>query len=143
MDARTTVPTPVNEPVLDYAPGSAERAAVQQRLAELAQERHELTMTIGGEQRLGGGRAIDVVQPHAHREVLGTLHNATTQDARAAVDAAKQAAPGWRAVPVHERGPAPLKAAELLSGPWRQTLNAATILGQSKTVYQAEIDSAC
>jgi len=143
MDARTTVPTPVNEPVHDYAPGSAERAAVQARLAELAKEPHELTMTIGGEQRMGGGRAVDVVQPHARHEVLGTLGNATREDARAAVDAAKAAAPGWRAVPFDERAAVLLKAAELLAGPWRQTLNAATMLGQSKTVYQAEIDSAC
>jgi 1-pyrroline-5-carboxylate dehydrogenase len=143
MDARTTVPTPVNEPVLDYAPGSAERAQVQQRLAELAKEPHELPMTIGGEQRMGGGRVLEVVQPHARHEVLGTLGNATRDDARAAVDAAKAAAPGWRAVPFDERAAVLLKAAELLAGPWRQTLNAATMLGQSKTVYQAEIDSAC
>ena len=143
MDARTTVPTPTNEPVLDYAPGSRERAAVQARLAELAKEQHELTMTIGGEQRLGGGRPIDVVQPHARHEVLGTMGNATREDARAAVEAAKQAAPAWRAVPFDERAAVLLKAAELLAGPWRQTLNAATMLGQSKTVYQAEIDSAC
>ena len=111
MDARTTVPTPVNEPVLDYAPGSPERAQVQARLAELAKEHHELTMTIGGEQRLGGGRTVDVVQPHAHREILGTLGNATQQDARAAVNAAKDAAPAWRAVPFDERAAVLLKAA--------------------------------
>jgi 1-pyrroline-5-carboxylate dehydrogenase len=116
---------------------------VEARLAELAKERHELTMTIGGEQRLGGGDPIQVVQPHARHDVLGTMGNATREDARAAVEAAKKAAPAWRAVPFDERAALLLKAAELLAGPWRQTLNAATMLGQSKTVYQAEIDSAC
>ncbi len=143
MDARTTVPTPVNEPVLDYAPGSAERAAVEARLAELQAERFDLPMTIDGVQRMGGGRRMRVVQPHAHKHVLGVLKSATQADARDAVDAAKQAAPGWRALPYDERAAVFLKAAELLAGPWRQTLNAATMLGQSKTVIQAEIDSAC
>ncbi len=143
MDAVTRVPMPVNEPVLDYAPQTAERAQVQLRLAELAAERHELTCTIGGDQKLGGGEEIDVVEPHRHSQVLGTMRNATTADARAAVDAAAEAAPGWRALSYDDRAAIFLKAAELLSGPWRQTLNAATMLGQSKTVVQAEIDSAC
>ncbi|GAB3597506.1 L-glutamate gamma-semialdehyde dehydrogenase [Angustibacter peucedani] len=143
MDARTTVPTPVNEPVLDYAPGSAERAAIEVRLAELQGERFDLPMTIGGRQRMGAGRRVRVVQPHRHRHVLGVLKNATQGDARDAVAAAKKAAPAWRALPFDERAAVFLKAAELLSGPWRPTLNAATMLGQSKTVVQAEIDSAC
>jgi 1-pyrroline-5-carboxylate dehydrogenase len=143
MDAVTHVPQPVNEPVLDYAPGSPERAAVEQRLAELGGTRHELTMTIGGEQRLGAGRKVKVVQPHAHRQVLGTLGTATKADAAAAVAAAKRAAPGWRALSYDDRAAVFLKAAALLAGPWRQTLNAATMLGQSKTVLQAEIDAAC
>src|SRR6476469_848499 len=143
MDAVTQVPQPVNEPVLDYAPGSPERAAVEQRLAELAGTRHELTMTIGGEQRLGAGRKVKVVQPHAHRQVLGTLGTATKADAAAAVAAAKRAAPGWRALSYDDRAAVFLKAAALLAGPWRQTLNAATMLGQSKTVLQAEIDASC
>ena len=143
MDAVTQVPTPVNEKVLDYAPGSAERAQVELRLAELAGESRELTMTIDGEQRLGGGRKVDVVQPHARRQVLGTLGTATTQDAAAAVAAAKRAAPAWREMSYDDRAAVFLTAAELLAGPWRQTLNAATMLGQSKTVQQAEIDAAC
>jgi 1-pyrroline-5-carboxylate dehydrogenase len=143
MDARTNVPTPVNEPVLDYAPGSPERAAVELKLVELQAERIDLPMTIGGVQRMGGGRRVRVVQPHAHKQVLGVLKSATQADARAAIDAAKAAAPAWRALPFDERAAVFLKAAELLSGPWRQTLNAATMLGQSKTVVQAEIDAAC
>ncbi|HSK57202.1 MAG TPA: L-glutamate gamma-semialdehyde dehydrogenase [Jiangellales bacterium] len=143
MDAVTTVPTPVNEPVLSYAPGTPERAEVEVRLAEMAAERVELTMTVGGDQKLGGGPEIDVVQPHSRRHVLGTMRGATQDDARAAVEAAREAAPAWQALSYDDRAAVFLKAAELLAGPWRQTLNAATMLGQSKTVAQAEIDSAC
>jgi 1-pyrroline-5-carboxylate dehydrogenase len=143
MDAVTQVPMPVNEPVLSYAPGSPERTEVEQHLADLAAVRHELTCTIGGDQKLGGGEEIDVVQPHARTHVLGTMRNATQDDARAAIDAAREAAPGWRALSYDDRAAVFLKAAELLADPWRQTLNASTMLGQSKTVAQAEIDSAC
>jgi 1-pyrroline-5-carboxylate dehydrogenase len=143
MDAVTQVPAPANEPSLGYAAGSEERAALLQRLGELAADRHELTMTIAGAQRMGGGEEIDVVQPHRHAHVLGTLREATADDVAAAVAAAKEAAPGWRALPYDERAAVFLRAADLLSGPWRQVLNAATMLGQSKTAVQAEIDSAC
>ncbi len=143
MDARSTVPQPVNETVLDYAPGSPERARLEVRLAELQGERIDLPMTIGGHQRMGRGPRIAVRQPHAHRQVLGTMKGATKADAVDAIAAAKAAAPGWRELPFDERAAVFLKAAELLSGPWRQTLNAATMLGQSKTAYQAEIDAAC
>jgi 1-pyrroline-5-carboxylate dehydrogenase len=143
MDAVTRVPTPVNETVLDYAPGSHERAQVQQRLTELAALDHELTMTIGGEQRMGAGKRIEIVEPHARHHVLGTMGTATTDDAAAAVAAAKAAAPGWRDLSYDDRAAVLLRAADLLSGPWRQTLNASTMLGQSKTVQQAEIDAAC
>jgi 1-pyrroline-5-carboxylate dehydrogenase len=134
---------PVNEPVLDYAPGSAERVALEAALKAQAAEQVELTMTVGGERRLGAGEPIDVVEPHAHGHVLGTMRNATHGDAQAAVSAAKAAAPSWRALSFDDRAAVILKAAELLAGPWRQTLNAATVLGQSKTSYQAEIDAAC
>ncbi|NIH83123.1 L-glutamate gamma-semialdehyde dehydrogenase [Amycolatopsis granulosa] len=143
MDAVTTVPTPANEPVLQYAPGSPERAEVQAALAELAKEPVELTATIGGEQRMGGGQRVDVVQPHNHRAVLGTLGYATQQDTRDALAAARAAAPSWRALSFDDRAAILLRAADLLTGPWRAKLNAATMLGQSKTVYQAEIDAAC
>ena len=143
MDAVTNVPAPGNEPVLTYAPGSPERAALRQRLTELAGEPLELTMTIGDEQRMGGGERFDVVQPHRHAAVLGTAANATHADAEEAVACAKAAAPAWRDLSFDDRAAVFLRAADLLSGPWRQTLNAATMLGQSKTAYQAEIDSAC
>src|SRR3954447_4496699 len=143
LDAVTIPPLPVNEPVRTYAPGSPERASVESRLKELAADRVDLPMTIGGEQRMGSGQRIDVVQPHNRSAVLGTLGDATTDDVRAAVDAAKAAAADWRSMPFDDRAAILLKAADLLAGPWRDTLNAATMLGQSKTVQQAEIDSAC
>ncbi|MDA8371369.1 MAG: L-glutamate gamma-semialdehyde dehydrogenase [Nocardiopsaceae bacterium] len=143
MDALTNVPAPVNEPVLTYEPGSPERAELAERLGVLASGQAELAMTIGGERRMGQGPRIDVVQPHKHASVLGTMANATHDDARAAVAAAKSAAPAWRAMPFDERAAILLRAADLLAGPWRQTLNAATMLGQSKTAIQAEIDAVC
>lgn len=143
MDAISNVPVPANERIYGYAPGSAERAALEDRIKELAGSSLDLTMTIGGEQRLGGGAPIDVVQPHNHASVLGRANDATAQDVRDAVDAALQAAPLWRALSFDERAAIFLKAADLLAGPWRQTLNAATVLGQSKSAQQAEIDAAC
>ena len=143
MDAVTHVPEPANESVLDYAPGSPERAELQLRLLQLQSERCDLTNTIGGVNELGGGEPIDVVQPHAHASVLGTMKNATADDAKRAVQAAKDAAPSWGSLAYDDRAAVFLKAADLLSGPWRQTLNAATMLGQSKTATQAEIDAAC
>ena len=143
MDAVTHVPVPVNEPVRAYAPGSPDRAALEAKIKELAGERIDLTMTIGGERRMAGGPAIDAVEPHNHRHVLGTMHEATADDVTAAVEAARAAAPGWQALSFDDRAAIFLRAAELLAGPWRSTLNAATILGQSKSVQQAEIDAAC
>ncbi|AXI79953.1 L-glutamate gamma-semialdehyde dehydrogenase [Peterkaempfera bronchialis] len=143
MDAVTQVPAPVNEPVHSYAPGSPERARLEAELKRLAAEPVELTMAIGGQRRLGGGEPIEVVQPHRHAARLGTMRNATREDARAAVDAALAAAPAWRALSFDDRAAVFLRAADLLAGPWRETIAAATMLGQSKTAQQAEIDSPC
>ncbi|GAA0487665.1 1-pyrroline-5-carboxylate dehydrogenase [Paractinoplanes deccanensis] len=143
MDAVLTVPEAHNEPVLSYAPGTAERGSLERRLAELAGERAELTMTIGGRTRMGGGAPADVVQPHRHAHVLGVTRHATRADALDAVAAAGEAAPGWRDLSYEARASIFLKAADLAAGPWRDTLNAATMLGQSKTAIQAEIDAAC
>jgi 1-pyrroline-5-carboxylate dehydrogenase len=143
MDAVTKVPIPVNEPIKGYAPGSPERAELESTLKRLASEPRDLMMTIGGEKRFGAGESMDVVQPHNRHHVLGSLRGATHEDARAAVDAAMAAAPAWRAMTFDDRAAIILKAADLLSGPWRARLNGATMLGQSKTAIQAEIDSAC
>ena len=144
MDAVTQVPAPVNEPVRSYAPGSPERARLEAKLKELGgQEPVQLTMTINGERRMGGGAEIHVVQPHNHAARLGTLRNATREDAQDAVDTALAAAPAWQALSFDSRAAIFLKAADLLAGPWRETLAAATMLGQSKTAQQAEIDTPC
>ncbi|GGK15491.1 1-pyrroline-5-carboxylate dehydrogenase [Pilimelia terevasa] len=143
MDAVIAVPEPRNEPVRDYAPGSAQQASLAARLRTLASERIDLPMTIAGAQRMAGGHRIDVVQPHRHAHVLGVTGNATAADAQAAVAAAKEAAPAWRRLSFEDRAAIFLRAADLLAGTWRDTLNAATMLGQSKTCLQAEIDAAC
>ncbi|TCP48460.1 delta-1-pyrroline-5-carboxylate dehydrogenase [Tamaricihabitans halophyticus] len=143
LDGITNVPAPANEPVHGYAPDSAERASLQKRLAELESDRIELTATIDGQQRLASGARFDVVQPHDHAHVLGTSANATAEDVTAAVKAATGAAADWAATSFDERAAVILRAADLLAGPWRDTINAATMLGQSKSIQQAEIDAAC
>ena len=143
MDAVTRVPEPVNEPILQYAPGSAERADLEAALKALAAAPRELTATVGGRRRMASGERVDIVQPHARHHVLGTTANGTADDAREAVAAAGAAAPAWRELAYDDRAAILLKAADLLAGPWRARLNAATMLGQSKTAIQAEIDSAC
>ncbi|KAF0965099.1 L-glutamate gamma-semialdehyde dehydrogenase [Rhodococcus sp. T7] len=143
MDAVITTPQPVNEPVGSFAPGSPERARLQAKLAELGSNPTEIHNVIGGQHRRGNGPTIDVVQPHRHAAVLGTFTNAATQDIQDAVTAAAAAAPAWLALSFEDRAAVFLRAADLLSGPWRETLAAATMLGQSKTAYQAEIDTPC
>ena len=143
MDARTEVPMPVNEPIHDYAPHSAERARLVAALRELSTAPIDLPHVIGGRHRMGAGERIDVVQPHRHSARLGTLTNADHADAAAAVEAAMVAKRAWAATPFDERAAVFLRAADLLAGPWREKIAAATMLGQSKTAYQAEIDSPC
>jgi 1-pyrroline-5-carboxylate dehydrogenase len=144
MDAITTVPVPVNEPVRTYAPASPERSSLEVRLKELAgADPVELTAGIGPERRMGGGEAFDVTMPSDHRHVLGRAATSNQADAEAAVSAALEARRDWAAMSFDDRAAIFLRAADLLSGPWRDTLNAATMLGQAKTVQQAEIDSAC
>ncbi|WP_121254923.1 L-glutamate gamma-semialdehyde dehydrogenase [Nocardioides ferulae] len=143
MDAISLPPAPVNEPNQTYAPGSREREALLTELEALQREQHEFRAHIGGRQVTGDGELIEVVQPHDHRHVLGVVRQASHADAEAAVRAAAEAAPQWRAMDFDDRAAILLKAADLLAGPWRQRLNAATMLGQSKTAFQAEIDAAC
>ena len=143
MDAITDVPLPLNEPVHEYAPGSPERARLTDALKTLAADPIDLPHVIGGEHRMGDGQRIDVVQPHRHSARLGTLTNAGHAEATAAVEAALAAKADWEATPFDERAAVILRAADLLAGPWREKLAAATMLGQSKTPYQAEIDTPC
>ena len=143
MDAVTTPPLPVNEPSLSYAPGTPERSELLAEVDRQQSAQHPLDAYIGGRWQPGGGAEIRVVQPHDHQHVLGALRNATTTDAERAIAAASAAALAWRDLSFDERAAVFLRAADLLAGPWRQRLNAATLLGQGKTAYQAEIDSAC
>ncbi|MFI9412960.1 L-glutamate gamma-semialdehyde dehydrogenase [Nocardia gamkensis] len=143
MDAVVSPPPPVNEPVGSFAPGTAERERLRVKLAELAATPTDVAHVIGGAHRRGSGERVRVVQPHRHAAVLGTLTTAGPGEVRDAIAAACAAAPGWRALPFAERAAIFLRAADLLSGPWRETISAATMLGQSKTAYQAEIDTPC
>jgi 1-pyrroline-5-carboxylate dehydrogenase len=136
------VPPPMNEPVKSYAPGSPEKAAIKARLASMAKERIEMPLIIGGEE-IRTGDTAESVMPHDHSHVLGTYHRASTKHVELAIDAARRAAADWSNWAWEDRAAVFLRAAELLATTWRPTINAATMLGQSKTVYQAEIDSAC
>jgi 1-pyrroline-5-carboxylate dehydrogenase len=135
-------PLPVNEPVRSYAPGSPERASLQKRLAEMRGERLEIPCIIGGEE-VRTGRTREAVMPHDRSHVLADVHQGGAAEVEKAVNAAAEAWEDWHQLPWEERVAVFLRAAELLAGPWRDTLNAATMLGQSKTAHQAEIDAAC
>ena len=143
MDAITVVPAPINEPVHDYAPGSPERGRLKTALAQLSGGVTEISQVIGGEHKPASGDAYEVVQPHRHASVIGRYSSSTHADVAAAIEASQAAAPGWRDLSFDDRAAVFLRAADLLSGPWRETLAAATMLGQSKTAYQAEIDTPC
>jgi 1-pyrroline-5-carboxylate dehydrogenase len=135
-------PAPRNEPVLNYAPGSPERAVLKAVLARMAGETIEIPVVIGGRE-YRTGRTIDVISPHEHGRILAKAHLADPELIAKAIDSATTAQHEWAAMPFADRAAVFLKAADLLAGPWRQVVNAATMLGQSKTAYQAEIDSAC
>ena len=144
MDAVSNTPKPINEPIRNYEPGSPHRDSLQQRLAELDRGApRDFAQYIGGNWLPASGEEFSVVQPHAHERALGVGNESMSADAERALAAAKEAAPSWRDLDFDDRAAILLKAADLLAGPWRDTLNAATMLGQSKTAIQAEIDSAC
>jgi 1-pyrroline-5-carboxylate dehydrogenase len=136
------VPPPVNEPVRDHAPGSPERASLQLRLEQMRNERLEIPLVIGGEE-VRTEKTREAVMPHAKDHVLADVHQGGAKEVEAAIAASAEAWEDWHRVPWEERAAVFLRAAELLAGPWRDTLNAATMLGQSKTAHQAEIDAAC
>ncbi|MFS8064089.1 MAG: aldehyde dehydrogenase family protein, partial [Luteimonas sp.] len=140
--AISKVPTPINEPVKSYAPGSPERASLKAKLAQLSAEKTEMPLVIDGKP-VRTGKLGQSVMPHRHAHVLGDFHQGGAAEVGAAIDAALRAQKHWADLPWEARAAVFLKAAELLQGPYRDTLNAATMLGQSKTCHQAEIDSAC
>jgi 1-pyrroline-5-carboxylate dehydrogenase len=141
-DAIIKVPDPVNESILAYAPGSPEKARLKAALADVEREVIEIPCVVGGE-RVRTGRVRDVVMPHRHRHVIARFHAAEPDTAERAIRAALAARREWAAMRWEARAACLLKAAELLAGPWRMRLNAATMHGQSKTAHQAEIDAAC
>src|SRR3954467_347482 len=136
------VPEPFNEPVLGYEPGSPERAALRQRLDELSGQRLEIPLVIGGEE-VQTGDTYEAVMPHERSHVLADVQKGGAAEVDRAIAAAGDAWEDWSRTPWADRAAVFLRAAEVLAGPWRQTLNAATMLGQSKTAHQAEIDAAC
>ncbi|OGR62632.1 MAG: 1-pyrroline-5-carboxylate dehydrogenase [Elusimicrobia bacterium GWB2_63_22] len=136
------IPEPVNEPILGYAPGSRERAELKAKLTELRGQVVDIPLLIGGKE-VRTGRTADIVIPHENRKVIGRFHKAGPKEVELAVKAAADARQTWGRMPWHARAAVFLKAGELLATTWRQTLNAATMIGQSKNPYQAEIDSAC
>jgi 1-pyrroline-5-carboxylate dehydrogenase len=141
-DGHFRVPTPVNEPIRPYAPGDGHRKSLKARLAELTDARTEVPMLIGGERRSGASKG-DLRSPHRHELTIAGHAIGAARDFDDAVAAALKARKAWAATSYAERAAVLLRAAALLAGPWRDTINAATMLGQSKTVHQAEIDAAC
>ena len=136
------VPTPTNEPIKGFAPGSPERESLSARVASLSGEVPEIPLIIGGKE-VRTGDMVDVVMPHKHSHVIAKAHMAGPAEAKLAVDAAEAARHDWSSLPWEERAAVLLRAADLLCGPWRDTINGATMIGQSKTCHQAEIDAAC
>jgi 1-pyrroline-5-carboxylate dehydrogenase len=142
LNAICSVPAPRNEPVLGYAPGSPERRALRAQLERMAKEVVEITPHIGG-RKVATGNTADAVMPHNHHHVIGVWHKAGPREVADAIAAALEARRMWSGMPWASRAAIFLKAADLLAGPWRMVLNAATMLNQSKTAHQAEIDAAC
>ncbi len=141
-NAKFELPLPPNEPIKSYAPGTPERAALKEKLVELRSQQIEIPLIIGGKE-VKTGKTGKCILPHDHQTVIGTYHQAGPEEVQMAIEAALEARKTWAAMDWQDRVAIFLKAAELLSGPWRMVLNAATMLAQSKNVFQAEIDSAC
>ncbi len=142
MNSIPKIPTPVNEPVVSYAPGTPERATLKKALAELSGQTMEIPLIIGGKE-VRTGKCISVVAPHRHKQVLANVHQAGPAEVQAAIKAAREAWQEWSRWSLADRSAVFLKAADLLAGSRRAFANATTMLGQSKTAHQAEIDAAC
>ena len=141
MNGIPNVPPPANEPVVSFAPGTAERARLKAALAELSSTVTDIPLWIDG--HAVHGPTTDVVMPHDHKKVVGRASGARPQHVKDAIEAAERARPAWAALSQTDRSAVFLKAADLLTGPFRDRINAATMLGQSKTCHQAEIEAAC
>jgi len=141
-NTNTVVPKPINEPILSYAPGSPERASLKDRIEELKAQQIEVPIIIGGQDVKSENLSVMSI-PHDHQHILGHYHKAGSKEVQAAIESALSAWKLWSKTTLEERANIFLKAADLLAGPWRDTINAATMLNMSKNVYQAEIDAAC
>ena len=138
----SSIPKPINEPIRNYEPGSPEKASLKEKLAELSQKEIEIPLIIGGKE-VRTGDTGKCIMPHNHGHVLATFHQAGEKEVRQAIESAQVAWKQWSTTPLQERAAIFLKMAELLTGPYRDTINAATMLNMSKNVFQAEIDAAC
>ena len=142
MSDKFSIPKPFNEPIKDYAPGSPEKESLLAKFQELKNQTIDIPLIIGGQENHTGNTA-NCVLPHDHGHVLATFHQAGEKEVQLAIDASQEAWQTWSKTSLEERAEIYLKAADLLAGTWRDTINAATMLNMSKNAYQAEIDSAC
>ena len=142
MNGIISPPQPVNEPLKNYAPGSPERDSIKRRLAAMLAEKVDIPAIIGG-QEVRTGKTLPIVCPHDFQHRLGVAHQVSEKDVQQAIAAARHAWKDWSEMPWEARAAVFLKAADLLAGPWRDTINAATMLWPLEDAYQAEIDAAC
>ncbi|MBT4317875.1 MAG: L-glutamate gamma-semialdehyde dehydrogenase, partial [Candidatus Marinimicrobia bacterium] len=142
MKNTNNIPKPINEPILSYEPGSPEKASLKKRIQELKSNKIEVPLIIGG-QEIKSENLSEMYVPHDHQHILGSYHKAGSKEVTMAIESALSAWKTWSKTSMDERAKVFLKAADLLAGPWRDTINAATMLNMSKNVYQAEIDAAC
>ena len=142
MTNQFTIPIPVNEPIKDYDPGSPEKASLQAKADELSSQVIDIPLVIGGEE-IRTGNTAQCIMPHDHEHVLANFHQASEKEVEMAINASQEAWQSWSKKPLEERAEIYVKIADLLAGPWRDTINVATMLNMSKNVFQAEIDSAC
>ena len=142
MKNNNTIPKPINEPIISYAPGTPEKASLKKCIQGLKSKKLEVPLIIGG-QEIKSDNLSEMSIPHDHQHILGSYHNAGSKEVDIAIEAALEAWKLWSKTSIEERAKIFLKAADLLAGPWRDTINAATMLNMSKNVYQAEIDAAC
>ena len=142
MTNQFTIPIPVNEPIKDYDPGSPEKASLQAKADELSSQVIDIPLVIGGEE-IRTGNTAQCIMPHDHEHVLANFHQASEKEVEMAINASQDAWQSWSKKPLKERAEIYVKIADLLTGPWRDTINAATMLNMSKNVFQAEIVSAC